>query len=103
MFDGVRIDNMVVGGPAHSTNLLQKGDIVEQINEKDVNNKYELHSALSLTDLPGGTVLFSVRRPSDSTLFKVPIKRMVSSELPAYTRQIFGLFTLLKVISAYIK
>jgi C-terminal processing protease CtpA/Prc len=101
MFDGVEVNSMAFGGPAHKTGMLQKGDAVVKVNGEAVSNKFELHSALKKTEMPGMLVVLTVRRAADGGLLDIPITRTDSSELPDYHHRMFVCFTKLKVCAHF--
>ena len=97
MFDGVEVDSMVIGGPAYNTGMLHKADFVVKVNGEAVNNKFELHTALRRTEMPGAHVVLTVRRGIDSAFIDIPIEWIESSKLPNCHHQLFACFTKLKV------
>ena len=64
MFDGARIDSMAVGGPAHATGQLRRGDLVEAVNGAPAPTPRHLRTALALRDrrcvVPGCGVAYSL-------------------------------------------
>ena len=56
MFSGTKVDNMIIGGPAYNSRLLDKGDVVCQIDKRPVNVE-DLQSSLSGSDIPGSSVV----------------------------------------------
>jgi hypothetical protein len=61
MLKGLTIDNMVIGGPAHNTGLLAKGDVIIAVDGLTVNEE-TVHAALLGDDLPGTSVVLTVRK-----------------------------------------
>jgi hypothetical protein len=62
MLKGLRIDNMVIGGPAHNTGLLEKGDTIVAIDGIAVTEE-SIHAALLGEDIPGSSVVLTIKRP----------------------------------------
>ena len=61
MLKGLAIDNMVIGGPAHNTGLLEKGDLIIAIDGVAVTEE-TIHAALLGDDIPGSQVVLTIRR-----------------------------------------
>jgi hypothetical protein len=61
MFNGLTIDNMVVGGPAYNSGQLEQGDVVLQIDHAPITAE-GLLPALIGSDIPGTTVTLTVRK-----------------------------------------
>ncbi len=104
MLSGTIIDNMVVGGPAYNSDKLCKGDIILEVDHNAVTAE-SVHDAILGNDLPGTTFLIKVKRIGEQSLSRelhagiidVPLTRM-ASEVIADRRQMFELFTALKVL-----
>jgi C-terminal processing protease CtpA/Prc len=104
MLSGTVIDNMVMGGPAYNSDKLCKGDVILEVENKPVTAE-SVHDALLGNDLPGTTLKIKVKRIGDPSLsrepngggIEVPLTRM-ASEVIADKRQMFELFTALKVL-----
>ena len=58
---GCNIDEMVIGGPAHSCGKLARGDVIEEIDGVAVNND-DITTHLVGTDEPGSVVTLKVKR-----------------------------------------
>ena len=61
MLKGLAIDNMVIGGPAHNTGLLEKGDLIIAIDGVAVTED-TIHAALLGDDIPGSSVVLTIKR-----------------------------------------
>jgi C-terminal processing protease CtpA/Prc len=72
--DNMAIDHMMIGGPAYESGLLEKGDVICEIDHVPV----DVECGLMLgSDIPGSSVLLTVRKASgariDVILEKIPI------------------------------
>ena len=81
--------------------MLHKGDAVVKVNGEAVSNKFELHSALQKTEMPGVLVVLTVRRAEGGDFLDISKTRIDSSELPNYHHRMFVCFTKLKVYAHY--
>lgn len=89
------IDNMVVGGPAYNSRQLDKGDLVVEIDGKQVANE-NLSQLLVGSDVAGTPVTIGVRKGGkNGTKKSVTLLRM-PSEAIADRRRLFELFTAMK-------
>jgi len=94
MFSGTRIDNMIIGGPAYNSRLLEKGDVLCRIDKQPVAVE-DLQPSLSGSDTPGSTVVLTVQKPS-GRMVDVVLKRMAISVI-ADRCKMFELFAVCKV------
>eukprot|EP00960_Hanusia_phi_P072511 767804-Hanusia_phi.AAC.5 len=90
---GCNIDELVIGGPAHSCGKLARGDVIEEIDGVAVNND-NITTQLVGADEPGSVVTLKVRRGNEGSS-EVTLTR-TASETIADKRQIFELFTQVK-------
>ena len=95
MFSGARIDNMIIGGPAYNSRMLDRGDVVCRIDRAAVNVE-DLQSALSGCDIPGSSVVLTVQKTS-GRIMDVVLKRMAISVI-ADRCKMFELFAACKVL-----
>ena len=89
MLNGMTIDNMIIGGPAYNSRVLDKGDVICKIDQMPVSLE-ELPHALLGSDVPGSSVVLTVRKISGRTL-DVGLKRMATSVISDRCRM-FELF-----------
>ena len=93
MLCGVTVDNMVIGGPAYSSDL-KIGDIILAVDGNPISADNAVE-ALVGNDRPGSKVTLSVKSLGADATKTVPLTRMVV-EVIADRRQMFELFTTLK-------
>ena len=60
MLKGLLVDNMVIGGPAHNTGLLEKDDTIIAID--GIVTEESIHAALLGEDIPGSSVVLTVTK-----------------------------------------
>ena len=92
---GNEIDDIVVGGPAYDSRLLEKGDVVLQIDRNHVSVD-DAQKRLIGSDLVNSAVVVTVRKKS-GRLVDVTLKRIKSSVLSDRFRMM-QLFSQSKVI-----
>lgn len=64
MIQGLRVDNTVVGGPAYSSQQMQKGDEILKVDNKAVTSGDSVSKALQGSDTPGSIVTISLKKKS---------------------------------------
>ena len=104
MLSGMVIDNMVMGGPAYNSGMLDKGDIIVQIDHQDVSVD-GLSIALLGSDVPGSSVVITVKksRPElNGKTIDVVLTRMETSFIADRCRM-FELYAQMKVSSFLLK
>ena len=94
MLAGLYIDNMVVGGPAHNSQRLSKGDVLVRVDDVEVDCE-NLHDMLVGSDVPGSLVKISFLRPGSEEQHEVTLMRMATSTIADNVRM-FEVFTALK-------
>ncbi len=94
MLDGCAIDNLLIGGPAHDSNELMKGDIIVAVDHQPVDSDNVLMSIVG-SDQPGSSVILTVKKGGSDKYLSVELVRKASKEI-ADRRRLFELFTALK-------
>ena len=94
MLDGCAIDNLLIGGPAHDSNELMKGDIIVAVDHQPVDSENVLLSIVG-SDQPGSSVILTVKKSGSDKYLSVELVRKASKEI-ADRRRLFELFTALK-------
>ncbi len=94
MFSGMTVDNMIIGGPAYNSKLLERGDVICQIDRTPVIMD-DLQQSLHGSDVPNSTVVLSVRKKT-GRIIDVPLKRMAISVISDRCKM-FELFAACKV------
>ncbi len=94
MFSGMTVDNMIIGGPAFNSKLLERGDVICQIDRTPVIMD-ELQQSLLGSDVPSSTVVLTVRKKT-GRIIDVPLKRMAISVISDRCKM-FELFAACKV------
>jgi hypothetical protein len=105
MLDGCVVDNVLIGGPAHSSGALRKGNIIVAVDKQLVSTDNVLASIVG-SDTPGSSVILTLKKidfDNDFSLpdfysdqfFSVELVRMATAEI-AERRRLFELFTALK-------
>lgn len=64
MLSGVRIENLVIGGPAYVSGKLDKGDEIIRIDGAECETIERLHALLRGSDVPGSSLLVTVKKAS---------------------------------------
>jgi C-terminal processing protease CtpA/Prc len=98
MFSGMTVDNMIIGGPAFNSKLLERGDVICQIDRIPVVMD-ELQQSLLGSDVPSSTVVLTVRKKT-GRIIDVPLKRMAISVISDRCNM-FELFAACKVPISY--
>ena len=99
MLSGMVIDNMVMGGPAYNSGMLDRGDVIIQIDHQDITVD-GLSTALLGSDVPGSSVVITVQKSDpklNSKKIDVVLTRM-STAFIADRCRMFELYAQLKVI-----
>jgi hypothetical protein len=94
MFSGMTIDNMLIGAPACNSKLLERGDVVCQIDRTPVTMD-DIQPYLHGSDIPSTSVVLTVRKTS-GRIIEVPLKRMAISSISDRCK-LFELFAACKV------
>jgi hypothetical protein len=89
---GCEVDNLLIGGPAHDSGKLRKGDIIVAVDNEPVNCD-NVRMSIFGSDTPGSSVLLTLQR--DDATFSVLLVRKATKEI-ADRRRLFELFTALK-------
>ena len=98
MLDGCAIDNVLIGGPAHSSGALRKGDIIVAV-DKNLVSKDNVLASIVGSDTPGSSVILTLKEGGSSEhVFSVELVRKATKEI-ADRRRLFELFTALKAKS----
>lgn len=79
LLKGVEVDDVVVGGPAYESKLLEKGDIVTQIDHCQV-SVADVQQRLIGADIVDSTITLTVRKKSGKAV-DIFLKRVDSSTL----------------------
>jgi hypothetical protein len=98
MLSGMVIDNMVMGGPAFNSAMLDRGDVIVQIDHQDVSMD-GLSTALLGSDIPGSSVVITVKKCSpelNGRTVDVVLTRMATSFIADRCRM-FELYAHMKV------
>ena len=91
---GIEIDNVLVGGPAYDSKLLEKGDTILQVDRVEV-SAHTILQCLVGSDVPDSTVVLTVRKVSGRVM-DVVLKRIAASVI-ADRYKIFSLFSTCQV------
>ena len=94
MLVGVKIENMVVGGPAHTSCRLSKGDVLLKVDDVEVDSE-NLHAMLIGSDVPGSLVKITFLHPGSEEEHEVNLMRAATSSIADNVRM-FEIFTHLK-------
>jgi hypothetical protein len=97
MLEGCKIDNMLIGGPAHNSGELDKGDLIIAVDDVPVTPN-TVHQRLLGKDVPGSFVGLTVQKPASGIVQSINLVRMPAAEI-ADKRRLFELFTALKTKS----
>jgi hypothetical protein len=97
MLEGCKIDNMLIGGPAHNSGELDKGDLIIAVDDVPVTPD-TVHQRLLGKDVPGSFVCLTVQKPASGIVQSINLVRMPAAEI-ADKRRLFELFTALKAKS----
>jgi hypothetical protein len=89
---GCEVDNLLIGGPAHDSGKLRKGDIIVAVDNEPVNCD-NVRMSIFGSDTPGSSVLLTLQR--DNATFSVLLVRKATKEIADRTR-LFELFTAIK-------
>jgi C-terminal processing protease CtpA/Prc len=87
---GIVIDNVIVGGPAYDSKLLEKGDAILQVDRVDVSAQ-NIQQFMVGSDVPESTVILTVRKAS-GRIIDVVLKR-ISASVIADRYKILSLFS----------
>ena len=94
LLNGLEIDSLVVGGPAFESKLLEKGDIILQIDKSSVSLD-DIQQRLVGTDVPGSSIMLTIRKKSGRTI-DVALKKIPASIIADQFRML-EMFAICKV------
>ena len=94
MLNGVKVENMVIGGPAYNCQQLTKGDEIVSVDGTSVTKDTVLRALIG-SDQPGSSVRIKVEK-ADGSESEIMLRRM-SSERIADRRRMFEWFTKMKM------
>ena len=96
--NGLEIDSVVVGSPAYDSMLVEKGDVILQIDRTPVHSE-DVQLRLTGTDIPGSSIILTLRKRSGRTV-DVSLKRTSSSTI-ADRCKMLDMFAVCKVCFQY--
>ncbi len=94
MLNGLEIDSVIIGSPAYESMLVEKGDVIIQIDRTPVRSE-DVQLRLEGADIPGSSIILTLRKKSGRTV-DVSLKRTSSSIIADRCRMV-DMFALCKV------
>ncbi len=102
MVDGLTIDNIVIGGPAHNSGELNRGDRIVAVDFQSVTED-TLPDLLIGEDVPLSTVTLTVLKSGSTSVTRDVVLNRMAIESIADRCRMFELFASLKVLNHRIK
>jgi C-terminal processing protease CtpA/Prc len=99
MVDGLTIDNMVIGGPAHNSGQLDRGDLIVAVDFKSVSED-NLQDLLVGQDIPSSSVTLTVIKSGSTTVTRDVVLTRMAIDSIADRCRMFEMFAAMKVIHA---
>ena len=96
MVDGLTIDNMVIGGPAHNSGQLDRGDLIAAVDFQPVSEE-TLQDLLVGQDVPSSSVTLTVIKAGSKTVTRDVVLTRMAVDAIADRCKMFELFAAMKV------